>query len=794
MFRNHLTSILRNLKRNKAYAAINISGLAMGFAAALLIGIYVSKEFTYDQHYKNHESIYRLSGRSFALSSIAHLNKIKQDVPGIDAIVNLMPSPSATLTLTDNQSFVDKSVYYTTDEYFQVFEHQMVYGNMDDALSVPNGLIITQSMATKFFGNQNPMGQEITLATQISQDLFEVTGVVEDLPTNTSLKFSVLARLPREFEERIKDSYSFTTGYSYFKTESKAEAATLDQRINDLFMKVDYERFGQERSFEAFKADYTPGLLVMPLKAVHLESNIQFEASESGSRRYLFIFISIALFVVVLAAINYVNLATAQASKRAKEIGVRTVLGSYRRQLIQRFLAESLFVALCAIIVSFGLTEAALQGLQVVGIEELGANTFQHPQLLLLITLIGLVTGLLAGVYPAFYLTRINASTALKGSYSVGEKSKLFRNGLVVFQFVISLSLAVFSLFAQQQLQYSLEKDLGFDKERVIVVDNSKSQLGEEDENREPLRQELLRQANVKSVSFSHYSMINQLPLSGMSELVPDAEYQRIQYKYTDDQFIPTMGMKLVEGRNFNPEIDDERTVAVINQSFAQKLGGKVLGRKFDAGFNGREVEVIGVVEDFHYQNFSNAIGPVVFFYRVYASQINIAFSGNPKDALESIGNTYAGLSDAPFDYYFFDQQFDQLFKREARLGQIIKLFTGLSVFVATLGLIGLISYKLDQRIKEIGIRKVLGASVSQILSLLSKEVVVLIIIALFISIPISYYAVSSWMNDFAYHIDLSVLPFASVAVMAIITILVIVTIRSYRTAIANPINALRNE
>lgn len=794
MFRNHLTSIIRSLKRNKAYTLINISGLAIGFSAALLIGIYVSKEFTFDQHYNNHEQVYRLSGKSFALSSIAHLNKVKAEVPGIEAVVNIMPNPSATLSVGDNQSFVDQGVYYSTEAYFEVFEHDLIYGTATEALTNPNGLVLTEASAKKFFGERNPIGEEINLVTQMSSDQFVVTAVVKDLPANTSLRFSVMARLPKAFEDQVKDSFSYTTGYSYFRTEGTNEVSGLDERINDLFTIADYERYGEGRTLEEFKTVYVPSLTVMALKDIHLESDIQFEASEAGSKKYLYIFLSIAVFVILLAAINYVNLSTAQASKRAKEIGVRTVLGSYRTQLVYRFLSESVFVSFCAIIVSLGLTEAALQGLQVLGIEDFSTNTFQHPNLLLLIITIGLATGLIAGVYPAFYLTRIKAAAALKGSFSVGERSKLFRNSLVVFQFVVSLSLAIFSLFAQQQLQYSLEKDLGFDKEGVIVVDNSKAQLGEENENAEPLRQELLREASVQAVSFNHFSMINQLPLSGMSELSPEGEYHRIQYKFTDDQFMPTMDMELIEGRNFNPEIDEEGTAVVINVSFAKKLGGNVLGRKFDAGFNGSEVEIVGVVEDFHHQNFSNAIGPVVFFYGLNGSQINVSFSGDPKAAVAAIETTYAGLSDAPFDYYFFDKKFDQLFKKEKRLGQTIKLFTGLSVFVAILGLIGLISYKLDQRIKEIGIRKVLGASVSQILSLLSKEVIVLIVVALVISIPLSYYAVSGWMNDFAYHIELSVLPFVGVAVLAVATILVIVAVRSFKTATANPINALRNE
>ncbi len=794
MFKNHLISIIRNLKKNKGYTAINISGLAIGFASALLIAVYVVGEITYDRHFDNHERIYRLSAKSFAFSSLAHMDKIKAEMSEVESTICLMPNPSATLSLNNGQQFVDNSVYYAGEDYFDVFDLEAIYGSTDEALSTPDGLVLTASLAEKLFGKSNPIGNEVTVSTQLSEDIYRVKAVVPDLPGNTHLRFSLLAKTPKNLVDDVRGNFNYTTGYSYFKTRGKSDIKRLRQRIEDVFAVVDHERFGEGKSLDEFKENYSSGLWVLPLKDIHLNSDIQFEASEPGSEKHLYIFVAVAIFIIVLAAINYVNLATAQASKRAKEIGVRTVLGSFRKQLMGRFLMESILVSIMSVIIGFGLAEVALKVIEAIGLNEFSVNTFQHPELLGGMLLIAVVTGFMAGIYPAFYLTKFKPSAVLKGDFKVGNKSKIFRGSLVVFQIAVSLLLAVFTLFVSKQLHYSLEKDLGFKKDNVIIVDNSKSQLGDEDQNVEPFRNELLKNTGIGGVSYSHYSMINQLPLSGMIELTPDSEYQQIQYKYTDEQFLSTMKMKLVSGRDFDNQMDRSMDVMVVNESLAKQLGGDVLGRRFDANFNGRDVEIVGVVEDFHFQDFSRAIGPVAFFYRPLTSQINIRVSGDLRETIDHIKSVYAGFSNQPFDYYFFDQRFDRLFEKEERLGQIISLFTGLAVFVAVLGLIGLISYKLDQRIKEIGIRKVLGATVAQILSMLSKELLVLVGIALLISVPLSYYIVSSWMNDFAYHTSISVKPFVVVAFTAMLLNLVIVVLRSVKTAAANPIKALRNE
>lgn len=792
MFRNHLISIIRNLKRNKGYTAINISGLAIGFASALLIGIYVNHEFTYDKHYEGHERIYRLSARNFAFSSVAHLNLLNEKVAGIEANVMVQPIKSATLKY-QNESFLEESFFYATKDYLRVFDQNFLYGNAETAFDEPNAMILTASIAEKIFGTKNPVGEVLTLGGSSESGNYLITAVIEDLPLNSSLRFKVLARASESFIAANRDNFNMTIGYSYFKMETPIDTKVMQERSDEVFARRRFEQGVEETDFAKFaKANQKNQPLVLKLADVHLESNLPFEASNPGNRQYLFIFLGIAVFIIILAAINYVNLATAEASKRAKEVGIRKVLGTLRTDLITRFLGESFLLTFGASLIALGLAEGALQLVAGVGFASFDINVFDYPELIGLIVIVASVTGLLAGIYPAFYLTSFNPSAVLKGNYAIGTKSKTFRNVLVIFQFVVSLSLAIFSVFAYQQLNYGLSKDLGFTKDGVIVVDNSKSQLGD---NVQAFKNEILQLSTVEDVSFNRFSMIDNLSLLGMSEIGGDAPFHRVEYKLTDASFVTTMGMSIVDGRNFDEQLDQNQETILVNETFAKTLGDDLFEKRFNAGFRGENLKIVGVIKDFHSANFNEAIGPTIFLNSDSDYQFNIKLKdSNTIEALEQIQEVYAQFTDGPLDYYFFDQKFNELFDAEKRMSQIITTFTGLSLFVAVLGLIGLISYKLDQRIKEIGIRKVLGASVAQILAMLSVEMLWLIGLAFIIAVPLAFYAVDQWMNDFAYHISIHVSPFLFVGITSVIAIALIVVFRSIRTASANPINALRNE
>jgi len=795
MLRNHLKSILRGLKKNKSYTIINISGLAIGFAAAVLIAIFVNQEFTFDKFYKDHERTYRLSAKSFAFSSIAHIKLLKQELAGVEAAVNLMPVANGTLK-HDNRNFIETGVFYTTADYLKVFDQTFVYGNAQVALDAPDAMLITESLSKKLFGNKNPIGETIQLSTQPSSDTYQVTGVVKDPPTNATLKFKALARFSKVFEENISSGFFNTIGYAYFKMEGQSALPELRDQIDRIYARMSYDADQATEDFETYLKSSSGRLpWVLPIGDVHLESNLQFEASAPGNRQYLFIFLGIAVFIIVLAAINYVNLATAQASKRAKEVGVRKVLGSVKKNLVARFMTESMLLALFASIIGLGLAEGALQLMSGMGFSNFEVNVYNYPQLVLIILAIAVLTGMLAGLYPAFYLTSFKPSAVLKGDYRTGNRSKNFRNTLVVFQFVVSLSLAIFSVFVYQQLNYGLSKELGFTKEGVIVIDNAKEQLGDEDENVAPFKNELLKMPEISGVASSQYSMIGRLALVGLREKGEEQKFHRAQYKYADAAFVSTMDMEIVDGRGFDDDLDDDRRVLIVNEAFAKTLGEGLYDKRFTMFDPDNDLKIVGVVKDFHANDFSQAIGPTAIIKGSAPRQFNVRIQMDDLNkTLKAIETTYAQFTDEPLDYYFFDQKFDQLFNAEKQMSQIITIFTGLSLFVAVLGMIGLIGYKLDQRIKEIGIRKVLGATISQILGIFSKELSVLILIALLITIPVSFYATQLWLNGFAYHIDMGWLPFAIVGIAGLMVTIIIVTLRTFKTALVNPVDALRSQ
>ncbi len=792
MFRNHLKSIIRSLKKNRGYTLINISGLAIGFAAAILIAIYVNQEFTYDKHYKNHEQIYRLSARNFAYSSIAHLNLLKEKVAGVEATVMVQPISSSTLKY-QNSSFVEEAVYYSTKDYLKVFDQKFVYGNPETAFDAPNALLLSASMSKKIFGNQNPIGEIIEVNSQSASNTHQVTGVIEDLPLNTHLRFQVLAKMPQAFEDDNKSTFNMTIGFSYFKMETTIDDRIIQDQSDEAFARRSYEFGEKDVDFETFlAANKQNQMLVMNLADVHLNSNLSFEASAAGNLQYLYIFLAIAVFIIILASINYVNLATAQASKRAKEVGVRKVLGSFKRDLVIRFLTESFLITFGAAVIGLGLAEGALNLMFSMGFSNFNVDVYDYPSLVLVVLVIAAVTGMLAGIYPALFLTSFKPSTVLKGDYRMGNRSKAFRSTLVVFQFVVSLSLAIFSVFVYQQLNYGLSKDLGFTKEGVLVIENNKSQI---DEDTEAFKNELLQLPAVQNISSNRFSMIGSLALAGLLEIGGEETFHRVQYKLVDAEFAPTMGMTFVDGRNFDDAIDEDRETIIVNETFAKILGTELYEKNFNAGFLGEKMNIVGVVKDFHAADFSQAIAPTVFFKANRNNQFNIRVQlTEAGKTLNQIKSTYAQFTDEPLEYYFFDQKFNQLFASEKRMSQIITVFTGLSLFVALLGLIGLISYKLDQRIKEIGIRKVLGASITQILSIFSKEMARLIAIAMLITIPVGFYATSKWLDGFAYHIDIAPVPFLTVAVLGLSITLLIVCLRTVKTASMNPISALRDQ
>lgn len=790
MVKNQLLSFLRNLGRNKGYASINISGLAVGFAAALLISIYVYQEYTYDRHHAEHEKIYRLSAPNFAFSSLAHLQHLQQNVSGIESVATVMPTPSGTLTV-DEEGFVEDGTYYVNEDYFKVFPQELIFGNSRNAFENPSSLVITESISKKIFGSENPVGLQVKLSSQGPPESYTITGVMKDPPLNSYVPYNILARVKTEWE-LDPTNFNYTVAHCFFKTEAPLALAQFQDHSDEIFTRRSYEISNSEQSYENYFAAtraYRPR--VVNIADVHLSKSLLFEASPAGKPLYLQIFMGIAIFIILLAAINYVNLATAQASKRAKEIGIRKVLGSVRSHLISGFLAESLVLSLFSLAIGIVLAAVLLEVMASLGFSAFEVSVFDFTQILAAVTGVSILTGIGAGLYPAFYLSAFAPALVLKGNHSSAKNKSLSRSFLVIFQFTVSLTLAIFSIFVYQQLNYGIEKDLGFHKEQVLILDNSKEQLGESEE---AFKNQILNLSGVENASFSRYSMVDRLALTGLQNLEDAEQYVRAYYKFVDDRFVPTMGFEIVEGRNFNAEIRGDTTKIVINERMKAQIGGEVIGKEFNGGHLGQSITIIGVVKDFHFQDMSQEIEPAAFFYRPSGNQLSIKISNVNNQMVADIENVWQNFTTEPFDYYFFDQRFNQLFESEKTLSQIIGIFTSLSVFIAFLGFAGLISFQLDRRLKEIGIRKVLGASVQQILSMFSFEFSRLVFISFLIGAPLAWYITSKWLDSFAYRVDVGLGPFLIAGLGGAMLVLVIIVIRARGKANANPVETLRSE
>lgn len=790
MIKNQLLSFIRNLQRNKGYAFINIAGLAVGFAAALLISIYVYQEYTYDRHHSEYEKIYRISAPNFAFCSVAHLTHLEENVSGVESWVSVMPTPGGTLTIDENK-FAEEGTFYVTEDYFDVFPQDLIYGNSITAFENPSSIVLTESVATKVFGSENPVGLRVRFSSQGAAEPYTVTGVMKDPEINSYLKYSILARVKTEWEPDPTD-FGYTVAHCFFRTATTLNLAEFQDKSDELFTRVSYEASKSDQSFEEFLTAtkmYRPRIL--NIADVHLSKSLLFEASPAGKPLYLHIFIGIAIFIIVLAAINYVNLATAQASKRAKEIGVRKVLGSVRSQLVSCFLSESLVLSLCSLALGVSLAALLLEVMASLRFKAFEVSVFDFKQILLALVGVGITTGVGAGLYPAFYLSEFAPAMVLKGNYISAKSKSLARNFLVIFQFTVSLTLAIFSIFVYQQLNYSIEKDLGFQKDQVVVLDNSQNQLGESEE---AFRNELLSLSNVSNASFSRYSMIDRLALTGLQNLTEQEQYVRTYYKFVDANFIPTMGFELLEGRNFNVDIESDINTIVINERMKEQIGGDVVGMDFNGGQLGEKIRIVGVVKNFHFQDMSKEIEPAAFFYRPGGNQLNIRISNVDREVLASIENVWNDFTPEPFQYYFFDQRFAELFESEKTLSQIIGIFTSLSIFIAFLGFAGLISFQLDRRIKEIGIRKVLGASVHQILGMFSAEFSRLVVVSFLLGAPLAWYVTSKWLDSFAYRVNLGVIPFLIAGLGGAFLVLAIIVLRARGKANANPVETLRSE
>jgi putative ABC transport system permease protein len=800
MFKNYLKIALRNVRRQKAYAFINIAGLAMGMACCILIVSFISTELSYDRFHKNANQIYRLGidaslgGNQIfmPISNSPAPPTMVEDYPEVLAAVRIRPLGKVSIKDRDLE-FYEENALYVDKSIFEVFTFPMIKGDPQTALSTAYSMVMTEDTAEKYFGEKDPIGKILKVDNQFD---FTVTGIVENVPKNSHFTFDILCSFETLYarNRQLMEVWLNFNLYTYLLLPEGVDLQELENKfpaLIDKHMGPALKAIGGEIEF-----------FLQPITRIHLHSHMENEISANSHVAYVYIFSSIALFILFIACINFMNLATARSTIRAKEVGIRKVVGAERRELIRQFLGESLIYSLFSLLLAILLAHLTLPLFSSLSGRELSIDYFGMPWLIPGLIVMVLVVGFAAGSYPALFLSSFHPARVIKGSLRAGATNSRFRSILVVGQFVISISLIIATGIILNQLRFMKNKDLGFDQKNIIVVRTSE---GDARESIDSIKEEFKRIPGVMSAGLT-----SQVPgrEANVSPFVPEGfsatEAQLMKNIAVDQDFIPTMGIKIIAGRNFSKEFGtDVANAIIINETAAEKFGwDNPIGKKIE-DFSGEEIEdrsartVVGVIKDIHMSSLHSLIMPL--HIRNESDNLDLITlrlnPGNVGGTLDLLRNKWRELyPNQSFDYYFFDDSWQSLYESEDRLSRIFSSFTIFAIFIASLGLFGMASFTAEQRTKEIGIRKVLGASVTGVVVLLAKDFLKLVILANVIAWPVAYFALRKWMQSFAYQEGVGIWVFVLTAILAIGIALLTVSFQSIKAAVSNPIDAIKYE
>jgi putative ABC transport system permease protein len=819
MIQMYLKIALRNFSRNKTYSFINILGLAVGMACCLLLVLFVRDELSFDRQPTNAPNIYRVNVRlnstkeakedRMPITSFPIGPTLAREMPEVKRVVRVNLEGDAVVALGERK-FVEKKMLYADNGYFQMFALPFVAGSPASALAEPFSVVLTEEMARKYFGDENPMGK--TLRVDNSYD-YKITGVVRNLPHTMHLRFDFMASMKTLTERwRISNGavfdeqwFAFTTQHTYVQLHEGVAAASLTQKLPALFAR-------QERLATILRSiGATFAVELQPLADIHLYP-LEGEIQPQGSMKTLYVFSVIGLIVLAIACINFMNLATARSAQRAKEVGLRKVLGAQRRQLVMQFLGEAVIISGVALCVALVLVELALPAFNSFTEKTLAVGYWSDMAVVLGFVALALATGFISGSYPAFVLSGFSPLSTIKGKFTRSAAGAALRKSLVVVQFSVSIILIVATAVVFKQLEYTQAKNLGFNKEQLLMLSlPTDAAFAQRIES---------AKAALKNVSgVVGVAATNSVPGSdaGVSrnpaaiEGAPSDKNTIITLFTGDEDFIPTMGMTMAAGRNFSRAITSDASDAfVINEAAATAfgLGSDPIGKRLEwrGGRTLRKGTVIGVVKDFHFESLHAKISPVLFFidqpkagpFRAQQFVIRLQ-TKNIQATMTNLQSAWQHVApNALFDYKFVDKTFEQLYNREQRIGTLVAVFAGLAIFIACLGLFGLAAFTAEQRTKEIGIRKVLGATDTSIVALLSKDFLQLVVLAFVVACPLAWYGTNRWLEDFAYRVELKsaegIAVFAAAGVMAGLIAFVTVAWQAWQVARANPVNALRSE
>ncbi len=808
MLRNYLKIAFRNLLRNKVYSFINIGGLAVGLAACLLIMLFVADELAYDQFNQKANRIYRLntevkfggtemfSGQSSDLFGPV----LKKDYPSLENYVRLLDAGAYLVKKTnETNNLRETKMLFADSTIFDVFTFPLLVGNTKTALKEPQTMVISQSAAKRYFKTQNPIGQTLTLDNKSD---YRITAIMQDIPNNSYIKVDFLMSLNSLKNEG--GSYLSNNFQTFLLLRPDANPKDFEGYFNQIIQKNVaaelYKMTGSTiKEFEKSGSYYK--ISMIPLLDIHLKSRYSNELGTKGDIRYVYIFSVVAMFILLIACINFMNLSTARSSKRAKEVGIRKVLGTGRFQLMIQFFAECVLLSVFALVLALVIIDLAMPFFNDLTGKNISILRLLQGKFLIVLALSPLFLGFVAGSYPALFLSSFKPLTALK---SHQNPKSLGRNSLVVFQFVTSIVLIISTIMVYRQINFIQQKNLGFNKNQVLIINDAYAL----DKKATAFKEEILKLKGVENGSLSGFlptpSNRNEGAMWPEGNLDMDKGVQSGQWDI-DYDYLKTFGMEIAKGRNFSKDFRTDSSGVILNEAAVKLFGfknpiNKDVSRYKMQNDRTRKIEtyqVIGVVKDFHFESLKSNIGALCLFLN--PNRGNVSFR---LDAKSDMANTIKNIEakwhimapGQPFSYTFMDESFDSVYKTEQRVGKIALVFALLTILVACLGLFGLITFMAEQRSKEIGIRKVLGASVASITTLLSKDLLKLVVIAIVISSPIAYYFMNSWLQDFAYRIAMEWWVFVLAGLAAVFIAMLTVSYQAIKAALMNPIKSLKTE
>lgn len=814
MLLNYLKIAQRNLLRNKLSTGINIFGLSIGIAACLVIWQYVQWERSYDAFFPHSQQIYRLNTHwgngeleeRFATTPPPLAEAIRQSIPEVEAVSRLYYWSDFTMRPDHDfeQIFRETKVYAADADFFKVLSCKFLAGDPSTALQKPSSVVLPRKVAIRYFGKtaveKNRVVGRYLRGGKDAGTPWRVTALIEDLPANTHLQFEFLVSSNSYPDDLHRNQiWTWPIMHTYMRLQEGASLAAVNRKLEQLV-----QTQAMPQLLKANNTTETDNLFFrFPFQAltdIHLHSDYLQEMAPNGHATYVNTLYIISLFILLLACVNYINLFTARATLRAKEVGVKKAIGARSTQLLSQFLSESMVLCGIATLLGFGLMYVFQQGAENLlgqGSLPLVWTSAQMSGMGLGLTL---VLGLLAGIYPALYMTRFRPLQVLKDNLGSGLQGSGLRNALVVFQFVVSIALITATLVVNEQIQLFKNQRLGFDKENVLLIQNDR----EIDEQRDAFKTALLQNKNIRQAAFAtgvpglQSYQTRDFSFAGSSQ-----KGMGINWYQIDEQYLPTMGMELLEGRNFSKNIASDTFGLVLNEAAVQALGlqnpvGKYLVK--NAGANDEQkLQIIGVVKNFHFESLHHSIKPLAlqlltdFVYKDYVA-VRVA-GGSLQSSVAFVEQQWKKFEpNVPITYSFLDEKLHQHFKAETQLGQVLNLFTGLALFIAAMGLYGLVLFIIERRRKEIGIRKIIGASMADLLLLINKNFVQLTLAAFLIACPITWYAMRLWLKNFAYHIELKWWVFALAGASTLLIAVLTVSYQALRAALANPVEALKTE